>query len=254
MRSQALKATKRPGRCGYLVVLVLSGILLPSARSEPASTTVREELVTGPHDIQIKLRMEGPYTADVPLQVVCYFKYTPEGARRMTGAPVELDKKLGGVIGAIRERGEFAGDTTETLLIISPPNSIKAKALLLIGLGDEESLSLKVLEQVGKTAIREAARLGISRVAFAPLIRDQGNSKFGAGDVERAVIRGMLLAYETEISLQKEHLAKPYSLNEWIVEAGPAYFDDTKLGVQQGIADAKAIVDRRPAVTLIHSK
>ena len=82
------------------------------------------------------------------------------------GAPVELDKKLGGVIGAIRERGEFAGHTTETLLIIPPPNSIKAKALLLIGLGDEESLSLKVLEQVGKTAIREAARLGISRVAL----------------------------------------------------------------------------------------
>ena len=64
----------------------------------------------------------------------------------------------------------------------------------------------------------------------------------------------MLLAYETEISLQKEHLAKPYSLNEWIVEAGPTYFEDTKLGVKQGIADAKAIVDGRPAVTLIHSK
>ena len=254
MKSQTVKVPKQPGRCGYLVVLVLSGILLPSARSEPASATVREELVKGPHDIQIKLRMEGPYTADVPLQVVCYFKYTPEGARRMTGAPVELDKKLGGVISAIRERGEFTGDTNETLLIISPTNSIKAKALLLVGLGDEESLSLKVLEQVGKTAIREAARLAISRVAFAPLIRDQGNSKFGAGDVERAVVRGMLLAYETEISLQNEHLAKPYKLNEWIVEAGPTYFEDTKLGVKKGIADATAIVDGRPAATLIHSK
>ena len=47
----------------------------------------------------MKLRMEGPYTADVPLQVVCYFKYTPEGAKRMKEAPVELDKELGGVIG-----------------------------------------------------------------------------------------------------------------------------------------------------------
>src|SRR6185295_14109120 len=135
--------------------------------------------------------------------------YTPEGVRRMTGAPVELDKKLGGVIGALRERGEFVGDKSETLLIIPSPNSIKAKALLLIGLGDEDSLSLTVLEQIGKTAIREAAKLGVSRVAFAPLIRDQGNSKLGTGDVERAVIRGMLFAYETEISLQKDHLAKP---------------------------------------------
>ena len=61
------------------------------------------------------------------------------------------------------------------------------------------------------------------------------------------MIRGMLLAYETEIGLQKAKLAKPYKLHEWIMEAGPAYFDDTKIGVQQGIADAKAIVDGRPA-------
>jgi hypothetical protein len=198
--------------------------------------------------------MEGPYTADVPLQVVCYFKYTPEGARRMTGAPVELDKELGGVIGALREREEFVGDASETLLIIPPPNSIKAKALLLIGLGAEDALSLEVLEQVGKTALREATRLGVSSVAFAPLIRDQGNSKFSAGDVERAVIRGMLLAYETEINLQKVNLAKPYNVHEWIVEAGPTYFDDTKIGVQQGIADAKATAGQRPVESLIHSK
>jgi len=28
-------------------------------------------------------------------------------------------------------------------------------------------------------SLREAARLGVKRVAFAPLIRDQGNSKLG---------------------------------------------------------------------------
>src|SRR3989442_3723349 len=84
------------------------------------------------------------------LQIVCYFKYTPEGAKRMSGAPVELDKKLGGVIAALRTRSEFVGDELETILITPPKNSIKAKSLLLVGLGPEESLSLTVLERFGR--------------------------------------------------------------------------------------------------------
>src|SRR3954467_13971490 len=66
--------------------------------------TVKEEAIAGPNSIAIKARMEGPYTADVPLQVVCYFKYTEAGAKRMSGAPLELDKRLGGVINALRSR------------------------------------------------------------------------------------------------------------------------------------------------------
>jgi hypothetical protein len=163
----------------------------------------------------------------------------------MSGAPVELDKRLGGVIGALRERGEFVGDQLETLLIIPPKDSIKAKALLLVGLGDEDALSLNLMEGVGRVSLREAARLGVNRVAFAPLLRDQGNSKLGTGDVETAVVRGMLLAYDTEKRLQKETLSKEFTLDEWSVEAGPAYFDETVAGVQKAIQQAgKAIQDR----------
>jgi hypothetical protein len=189
--------------------------------------------------------MEGPYTADVPLQVVCYFKYTPQGAKRMSGAPVELDKRLGGVIASLRERGEFVGDQLETILITPPKGSIKARALLLVGLGDEEALSLKLMETVGTVSLREAARLGVRRVAFAPLIRDQGNKKLGTGDVETAVVRGMLLAYDTQKRLEKEGLSKDFILEEWNVEAGPTYFDETVTGIQKAIAQAqKAIADR----------
>ena len=125
------------------VVLLLVGnlVVLPRALGQE----VKEKAFDAPNKVKIKVRMEGPYTADVPLQVVCYFKYTPEGAKRMTGAPVELDKKLGGVIASLRERSEFVGDELETLWITPPKNSIPAKALLLVGLGPEESLSLKVM-------------------------------------------------------------------------------------------------------------
>ena len=215
------------------------------AWSDESQERVKEKALDAPNNVKIKVRMEGPYTADVPLQVVCYFKYTPEGAKRMSGAPVELDKRLGGVIGALRERGEFVGDQLETLLINPPKDSIKAKALVLVGLGDEDALSLNLMEGVGRVSLREAARLGVSRVAFAPLIRDQGNSKLGTGDVETALVRGILLAYDTEKRLQKEGLSKEFTLDEWNVEAGPAYFDETVAGVQKAIEQAgKAIKDR----------
>jgi hypothetical protein len=214
------------------------------ARSDEGKD-VKETALDAPNKVKIKVRMEGPYTADVPLQVVCYFKYTPEGAKKMGGAPVELDKRLGGVIASLRERGEFVGDPLETVLITPPKDSIKAKALLLVGLGDEDALSLKLMEGVGRVSLREAARLGVSRVAFAPLIRDQGNKKLGTGDVGTAVVRGMLLAYDTEKRLQKGGLSKEFTLDEWNVEAGPDYFDETVTGVKKAIEEAgKNIKDR----------
>jgi Cytosol aminopeptidase family, N-terminal domain len=231
-------------RCASLLaVVILTGL----AWTDEAQDKVKEKALDAPNNVKVKVRMEGPYTADVPLQVVCYFKYTPEGAKKMTGAPVELDKKLGGVIASLRERGEFVGDEGETLLLTPPGDAIKAKALLLVGLGDEGALSLDVLERVGRVSLREAARLGTSRVGYAPLIRDQGNSRFGTGDVARAVLRGVLLAYDTEKRLQKEGLAKKFTLEQWNVEAGPAFFDDTVVGVQKGIEEATAAAARRPS-------
>jgi hypothetical protein len=221
-----------------LALVILAGYGGP-ARSDQPKQEVKEFALDAPHKVKIKVRMEGPYTAEVPLQVVCYFKYTPEGAKRMGGAPIELDKHLGGVIAALRERGEFVGDQLETILIAPPKDSIPAKALLLVGLGEENALSLKLMEAVGRVSLREAVRLGASRVAFAPLIRDQGNSKLGTGEVETAVVRGMLLAYDTEKRLQQEGLGKTFVLDQWNVEAGPSYFDETVAGVQKAIEEAK---------------
>jgi hypothetical protein len=235
----------RPIRNASLFAVIVLAGFGALARPDVAKEKVKEKAFDAAHKVKVKVRMEGPYTADVPLQVVCYFKYTREGAKRMSGAPVELDKRLGGLIAALRERGEFVGDHLETLLLTPPKDSIKAKALLLVGLGDEDALSLKRMEAVGRVSLREAARLGVSRVAFAPLIRDQGNTKIGTGDVEMAVVRGMLLAYDTEKRLQKEGLSKAYTLDQWNVEAGPTYFDETVEGVQKAIEQANKAIKGR---------
>lgn len=240
-----------------LVRLAIAGLVSLSLAQVFAADpvgAVKETIVAGPDDVTLKVRMEGPYTADVPLQVVCYFQYSDALAKKMTGAPVELDKHLGGVIAALRERGEFQGEELETILIRTPEGSIKAKALLLVGLGREESLSVETMERVGRIALREASRLGAAEVAFAPLLRDQGNSKLATGDVETAVVRGMLLAYDTERRLQKEGLASEYILKEWWVEAGPAYFEETVAGVKKGVTEATGAMKGRSAAPYGHAK
>jgi hypothetical protein len=228
-----------------VVILTLVG-LATSARPEGDKQAVKEKALTAPNDVTVKIRMQGPIDMDTPLQIVCLFKHKPSGDTLLEAA-AELDKKLGGAISALRNRGEFVGDELETLLLTPPKGTITPQLLLLIGLGEEGSLSLATLERVGKVAVREAAKLGVKRVAFAPLLRDQGNSKFAVGEVEQAVTRGMLLAYDTEKRLQKEGLAKAFTLEEWIAEAGATFFDDTVPGAQKGIDDAKAAIAKRPS-------
>lgn len=221
-------------------------VLIGIASGQDAQA-VKEVALDAPHGVKIKVRMEGPYTAEVPLQIVCYFTYSADAVQRMSGAPVELDRRLGGIIASLRERNEFLGTEQETLLIKPPATSIPAQNLLLVGLGDEKNLSLEVLGRIGRTALREAAALGVQRVAFAPLIRDQGNSALPAGDVEVAVLKAMLLSYDTYKRLESEGLAKEFVLREWIVEAGPTFFDDTVAGAQKAIAEAEAAISQRPA-------
>src|SRR5205823_495293 len=101
------------------------------------------------------------------------------------------------------------------------------------------------LEGVGRVALREAGRLGVNRAAFAPLIRDQGNTKFPTGDVARSVLTGMLLAYDTEKRLAKEGFAHDFALEEWVQEAGPDYFQETVGAAQKAVKEAEAAIARR---------
>ena len=101
------------------------------------------------------------------------------------------------------------------------------------------------MERVGRVALREGVKVGATRMAFAPLIRDQGNDKIRAGDVAKAVVRGVLLAYDTERRLQKQGFAKPFTLEEWVMEAGPAFYDETVAAVKKAVAQAGSSAETR---------
>src|SRR5882762_3810452 len=114
------------------LLFVLAGAIPATVAAEEPGQAPTETKLSGPDGLPVIIRMQGPYDADVPLQIVCYFKRTDSSDQRMAGAPVELDKRLGGVIGALRSRAEFSGEALETLLIEVPAGKIKAKRLLLI--------------------------------------------------------------------------------------------------------------------------
>jgi hypothetical protein len=67
----------------------------------------------------------------------------------------------------------------------------------------------------------------------------------GTGEVAGPVVRGMLLVRDTEMRLQKEGLAKAHSLEEWVCEAGPKYFDETVSGMMKAMKEADSSIAAR---------
>jgi hypothetical protein len=216
-----------------------------SAAAADSATTPKETIFEQrPLGIRMSIKMVGPYTQAADLQIICLLKHRPSGDTYQ-GAARELDARLGGLLASLRNRGEFIGELGETFLITPPANAIPAKLLLVIGLGDEKQLSLESLHVVGRVAAREATRLKARHVAWAPVIRDEGNTTLAVGATDRAFAEEMLAAYDTEKRLQAQGLAADFSIDEFVIEAGPAYFDDAVKEVGQGIASISAELGKR---------
>jgi hypothetical protein len=116
---------------------------------------------------------------------------------------------------------------------------------LIIGLGDEKGLKPESLQVVGRIAAREAVRLQAQHVAWAPVIRDEGNTTIEVGLGDRTFAEAMLLAYDTEKRLQAQGLAPQFSIESFVIEAGSTYFDSAAKQVGEGIDTIAAQVARR---------
>ena len=227
-----------------LTLLVLGGVeasFATEANSEPA-----EKTFNAPHGLKVSIKIIGPYTEPADLQIICLFKHKASGDTYQ-GAAKDTDEHLHGILSALRNRGEFVGELGETFLFTPPSGSIPAKRFMVIGLGEEKDLSLDSLRVVGRIAAREAVRLNAKHVAWAPVIRDEGNTALDVGEGGRAFIEQMLSAYDTEKRLQAEALAPAFSVEDLVIEAGPTYFDDAAKQVGEGIESMTAVLAQRNA-------
>ena len=218
--------------------------LLTALSAEPPTAPKENVFEARPLGMKVAIKMVGPYAEPADLQIICLFKHKPSGDTYQ-GAAKETDEHLGGLLSAVRNRGEFVGELGETFSFIPPKGSIPAKRFLIIGLGDEANLSLESLRVVGRIAAREAVQLQAKDVAWAPVIRDQGNSTIDVGEGDRAFVEEMLGAYDTEKRLQAQNLQPQFSIQSLVIEAGPSYFDSAVKQVGEGITATSSKLKER---------
>jgi Cytosol aminopeptidase family, N-terminal domain len=215
------------------------------ARATP-STPKQHVFETKPLGMKVAVKMIGPYGESADLQIICLFRHKT-GDDTYQGAAKDTDEHLMGILSALRNRGEFVGELGETILFTPPRGSIPAKRFMVIGLGEKKDLSLDSLRLVGRVAAREAVRLRAKHVAWAPVIRDQGNSTLDVGEGDRAFAEQMILAYDTERRLQAQGLGPPFAIETVVIEAGPTYFDGAVERVGEGISAVAAELGQRNA-------
>lgn len=228
----------------HLLVCFCAGLVVCASAANPAGGPKQNVFATKPLGITLSIKMVGPYTEPADLQIICLFKHKPAGDTYQ-GAAKETDDKLEGILSALRNRGEFVGELGETFLFTPPKGSIPAKRFMVIGLGDEKDLSLDTLRIVGRIGAREAVRLKAKHVAWAPVIRDEGNATIEVGEGDRAFTEQMLSAYDTEKRLQTQGLAPRFNIESLVIEAGPSFFDSAVKQVGEGIDSVSAELSRR---------
>src|ERR1700722_746419 len=219
------------------------GAVVTCLAAEPGNAPT-EKTFTAPHGLKVSIKMIGPYGEPADLQIICLFKHKA-GGDTYQGAAKDTDDHLHGILFALRNRGEFVGELGETFLFTPPSGSIPARRFMVIGLGEEKDLSLDSLRIVGRIAAREAVRLKARHVAWAPVIRDEGNTTIEVGEGDRAFVEQMVLAYDTEKRLQAQGLAPKFSIESIVIEAGPAFFDSAVKQVGEGIDSVTAELAKR---------
>ena len=230
----------------HFLAVVCTGLVINASAADTKTAPKENVFSAKPLGIALSVKMIGPYGEPADLQMICLFKHKP-GGDTYQGAAKDTDEKLGGILSSLRNRAEFVGEKGETVLFTPPNGSIPAKEFMVIGLGDEKDLSLDTLRTVGRIAAREAVRLKAKHVAWAPVIRDEGNTDIDVGEGDRAFAEQMLSAYDTEKRLQAQGLAPKFDIESFVIEAGPSFFDSAVKQVGEGIDSVIAELQKRDA-------
>ena len=147
--------------------------------------------------------------ADLAIVGIC--SRTPAGAELAT-AVEGLDHAMHGAIARLRADGIFAGKWGETLFLSSPPAPIKAKGVLLLGLGPTGRSVASHTRRALRSAANQAVRLSGGHAAFAPARLVTGGTRFEAAASTRAILRGIIDVLN----------AQPGRLERWSFVAPPA--------------------------------
>ena len=198
---------------------------------------MENEINTTHHQPVVKNRISYTVKAVSPsetvtsLQVVCFVDFAKN--QYYEGGTYAVNQHFNGAIHEVRQSGIFKGNELETLLITPVLKQIPAQKLLLIGLGNPDTLNLDLFNRVGYSVVLEAVKLGVSNLCFAPSIKDAGLSGFAASDVSKALAQGMNRVVEAITILHQKNLAPDVLLKEVFLLAGQPQADNAYRGLQE---------------------
>jgi hypothetical protein len=209
---------------------VIALIAWPMAYAQPASIDIKGA------PIPIQILAQSPAHTTTDLQVICLFRSAPTNT--LHGSVTETNEKLKGLLDRIRKPELFRGELGETLLVVPPKDSLGAKKLLAIGLGDSQIFSPQRMQLVGEILYSEASRIGVSHPFFAPTILDGGVAKFTTGEVAEQVIGGFLRAAAADKVLREANASPGQGVTTLTYLAGPKNVDNTREGIEKAIEAA----------------
>jgi hypothetical protein len=183
--------------------------------------------------LAVTVLAQSPAETKTDLQIFCLFRSEPQN--QLHGSLREIDEKLHGLLTQLRATGLFGGELGETILLTPPPGTIAAKKVLVIGLGDSSTFAPERMYLVGKIALREADRLGVSHPFFAPTVLDGGVTGFATGVVAYQVVRGLRDGLASEAVLYQKGAGAAPSVVGFTYLAGAAHTMDTQKGIDQAM-------------------
>ncbi len=166
----------------------------------------------------------GPRDAGVDLSFACMFEHEAAGAS-LGGGMLGLDQSLDGLLTRMRTSGTFKARQLETLHLVSPPDCLAPKSIMVIGLGDPETLTQDLLERATGMAMAEAIRLRVQTVAFAPNLLDAGLSNVAGMHIASSMLTGAFHALATATFLAETGFSEAPSVRRWSFDAGAAHID-----------------------------
>lgn len=225
---QAPKTILRAVFKGTFLIPLLVG---PIARSQPTSIDIVGA------QIPIQILLQSPAETKTDLQVICLFRSSP--VNMLHGSLLELNEKLNGLLERIRKPDLFRGDLGETLLLAPPRDSLGARKLLIIGLGDSQGFSPQRMQLVGEILYTEAARIGVAHPFFAPTVLDGGVSTFNTGEVAEQVVGGFLRAASVDKLLRAANSGDGSEVRALTYLAGAKNVSSTRQGIEKAVAAIK---------------
>jgi hypothetical protein len=186
--------------------------------------------------VRMQILVQSPADTRTDLQVICLFQSSP--VNTLHGSLAEMNEKLKGLLDRIRQPELFRGELGETLLLAPPKDSLGARKLLIIGLGDSQTFFPQRMQLIGQILYREAGNLGVEHPFFAPTILDGGVSKFTTGEISEQVIRGFLRAAATDKLLKDANALTGQPVTALTYLAGAANVNNTREGIEKAIAAA----------------